>query len=114
MAIRSFSTHLAGSGASRNPRDAPRAEPIPQKCANDAQTALERAFPHCARAFKARKNALRNTSVPRIRTRSFGVMILVNGTANWYSKGSVKSFMEMSIAILLVQTAERCRASGVG
>lgn len=43
----------------------PRAERIPQKCANDAQTALERAFPHCVRAFKARKNALRKTSVPR-------------------------------------------------
>lgn len=33
-----------------------------QKCANDVQTSLERAFPHCVRVFKARKKALRNTT----------------------------------------------------
>lgn len=31
-----------------------------QKCANDVQTSLEHAFPHCVRVFKARKKALRN------------------------------------------------------
>lgn len=32
-----------------------------QKCANDVQISLERAFPHCVRVFKARKKAPRNT-----------------------------------------------------
>lgn len=62
---------------------------------------------------RGKTRASEHKRAARIRTRSFGVMILVNGTANWCSKGSVKSFMEMSIAILLVQTAERCQASGV-
>lgn len=81
--------------AARNPKDA---RPIPQKCANDVQTALECAFPHCPRASSARKNAPRNSAAA---SNAYRVMIPVNGTANWCSKGTVESFMEMSIATLL-------------
>lgn len=56
-----------------------------QKCANDVQTSLERAFPHCVRVFKARKKAPRNTT--RRTKRRPKVTIAINGTANWCSIG---------------------------
>lgn len=68
-----------------------------QKCANDVQISLERAFPHCVRVFKARKKAPRNT--PRSTKRRLRVTIAVNGTANWCSKGPARVLWDPLIGI---------------
>jgi len=47
------SEHCAGATA-------PPMKPTAQKCANDVQISVERAFPHCARVFGARKKPLWN------------------------------------------------------